>query len=76
MGLAKDGYDVLALCPGAIDTKLRDGLSINNPNLMTIEEGISPIINAITTLQYKSGDIVFYRKGTLELNPAFVIDNK
>ncbi|WP_349918544.1 SDR family NAD(P)-dependent oxidoreductase [Aeromonas veronii] len=76
MGLAKDGYDTLALCPGAIDTKLRDGLSINNSNVMTIEEGIRPIINAITTQQYKSGDIVFYRKGILELNPDFVIDNK
>jgi NAD(P)-dependent dehydrogenase (short-subunit alcohol dehydrogenase family) len=76
LGLAKDGYDVLAICPGAIDTKLRDGLSISNPNVMTIEEGISPIINAITTRQYKSGDVVFYRKGALELNPEFVVDNK
>ncbi|MCR9593120.1 SDR family NAD(P)-dependent oxidoreductase [Vibrio alginolyticus] len=59
--LALDGYDVITLCPGAIDTKLRLGLNIDNPNVMTIEESLNPIIKAING-DYDSGDIVFYRK--------------
>ncbi|MBE4594769.1 clavaldehyde dehydrogenase [Vibrio navarrensis] len=59
--LALDGYDVITLCPGAIDTKLRLGLNIENPNVMTIEESLKPIIKAING-DYDSGDIVFYRK--------------
>ncbi|HHQ4526809.1 TPA: SDR family NAD(P)-dependent oxidoreductase [Aeromonas hydrophila] len=73
-GLAKDGYNVVAICPGAIDTKLRGKLSINNPNVMSIEEGAGPIINSITTNEYNSGDIVFYRKGCIIINPEFIID--
>lgn len=72
-GLHKDGYDVLAICPGAIDTKLREGLTIANPNLMTLAEGVAPIIAAITSDEYKAGDIVFYRKGTLQINPDFAL---
>lgn len=74
-GLAKDGYNVIAICPGAIDTKLRGGLMINNPNIMTIEEGVNPIIIAVTTKEYNAGDIIFYRKGIIEINPNFVVDN-
>ncbi|MBS4723818.1 SDR family oxidoreductase [Aeromonas veronii] len=73
-GLAKDGYNIVAICPGAIDTKLRGKLSINNPNVMSIEEGAGPIINSITTNEYNSGDIVFYRKGRIIINPEFIID--
>lgn len=73
-GLAKDGYNVVAICPGAIDTKLRGKLSINNPNVMSIEEGAGPIINSITTNGYNSGDIVFYRKGSIIINPEFILD--
>jgi 3-oxoacyl-[acyl-carrier protein] reductase len=59
--LALDGFEVVTLCPGAIETKLRDGLCIENPQIMSIDEGIKPIINAIEG-EYDSGDIVFYRK--------------
>lgn len=69
-GLHKDGYYVLALCPGAIDTKLRHGLNVENPNVMTIEEGAEPIITAIVSDEYKAGDIVFYRKDCLLINPT------
>ncbi|MGR5261132.1 SDR family NAD(P)-dependent oxidoreductase [Vibrio astriarenae] len=65
-GLVHDGYDCVVVCPGAIDTKLRDGLSISNNNVMDISEGIAPIIAAIEG-KYKPGDIVFYRKGSIEL---------
>lgn len=70
-GLFKNGYDVIALCPGAIDTKLRAGININNPNVMSIEEGGAPILESITTRKYKSGDIVFYRKNEVQVNPEF-----
>ncbi|HBB9957876.1 TPA: SDR family NAD(P)-dependent oxidoreductase [Vibrio parahaemolyticus] len=63
--LYKDGYDVITLCPGAIDTKFRDGLNINNPNIMTIEEGCEPIILAIKD-KYDNGDVIFYRKGFIK----------
>lgn len=74
-GLAKDGYNIVAICPGAIDTKLRGKLSINNPNVMSIEEGAGPILKAITTNTYHSGDIVFYRKGNVIVNPDFIHPN-
>ncbi len=63
--LAIEGYDVITLCPGAIDTKIRNGLSINNTNVMSIEESLVPMINALKG-KYQSGDIIFYRKNELK----------
>lgn len=59
-GLHKDGYNVTVLCPGAIETKLRDGLAINNPNVMTVDEGAMPILNAVNNDE--NGKLFFYRK--------------
>ena len=61
-----DGYKVVTLCPGAIETKLRNGLNINNPNVMSIEEGVEPIIKAIEG-GYSNGDIVLYRKNEFKV---------
>lgn len=72
-GMYKDGYRAIAICPGAINTKFRDGLSINNPNVMTIDEGAAPIISAVKG-DYQAGDIIFYRKGTIVINPDFIVD--
>lgn len=72
-GMYKDGYRAIAICPGAINTKLRDGLSINNPNVMTVDEGTAPIISAVRG-GYQAGDIIFYRKGTIIVNPDFIVD--
>lgn len=66
MGMVKDGYDVVTMCPGAIDTKLRDELDIINPNVMTISAGIKPIIEAVEG-GYESGNVIFYRKGEMKL---------
>lgn len=66
MGMVKDGYDVVTICPGAIDTKLRDELDIVNPNVMTVSEGIKPIIEAVEGV-YESGNVIFYRKGEKRL---------
>lgn len=65
MGMVKDGYDVIVMCPGAIATKIRHGLDIINKNVMTVEEGIVPIIDAING-KYISGEVVFYRKGMID----------
>ncbi|KTF15224.1 SDR family oxidoreductase [Pseudoalteromonas sp. H105] len=59
-GLYKDSYSVTVLCPGAIETKLRNGLTIDNPNVMTIAEGAAPILDAVINDQ--NGKLVFYRK--------------
>lgn len=64
-GLYKDGYYINVLCPGAIDTKIRNGLSINNPNVMSVEEGGKEIISAV--LNGHSGQIYYYRKGETKL---------
>lgn len=64
--LSLDGYDVITLCPGAIDTKLRIGLNIENPNVMTIEESLKPIVKAING-DYNTGDIIFYRKNEMKI---------
>lgn len=73
--LAKGGFDVIAVCPGAINTKLRKDLSIINNNVMTIEEGVKPIIKAVQGC-YNSGDIVFYRKNEISINPVFSQNEK
>lgn len=59
-GLFLNGYDISVFCPGAIDTKLRAGLAINNPNVMTLEEAATPILKALTGDE--SGKLYFYRK--------------
>ncbi|PTP00079.1 NAD(P)-dependent oxidoreductase [Vibrio sp. 10N.286.45.A3] len=61
-GMIKDGYDVIIMCPGAIETKIRNSLDIVNPNIMDVSEGVGPIIRAIEG-DYLSGDVIFYRKG-------------
>lgn len=59
-GLYLDGYNVNVFCPGAIETKLRSSLTINNPNVMTIEEGASPILKSL--FEGDIGRLYFYRK--------------
>ncbi|MGR5070382.1 SDR family oxidoreductase [Vibrio alfacsensis] len=65
-GLYKDSFDVITACPGAIQTKIRKNINIENPNVMTLEEGVMPILDIVNGA-YKSGDIVFYRKGQLKV---------
>ncbi|VXD08770.1 NAD(P)-dependent oxidoreductase [Enterobacterales bacterium 8AC] len=67
-GLFKDGYRVITLCPGAIETKIRNYTKVINPNIMTLEEGCKPIIDSLYG-GYKFGDVVFYRKNELIVNP-------
>lgn len=69
-GLVLSGFDIVTLCPGAIDTKIRIGLNIKNDNVMNIQEGINPIIAAVKGF-YSSGDIVFYRKNQMEIRKDF-----
>ncbi len=45
--------------------KIRKGLDVINHNVMSIEEGIIPIIDAIYG-KYISGEVIFYRKGMID----------
>jgi 3-oxoacyl-[acyl-carrier protein] reductase len=66
--LANDGYEAYCVCPGAIDTKFRDGLNLSNANAMTCEH-LSTYIVDIVDGKYQSGDVLFIRKDEFVLNP-------
>lgn len=61
-----DNFHVITMCPGAIDTKIRNNLNIQNSNIMSLEEGVSPILDAINN-KYPRGSIIFYRKNEFKL---------
>lgn len=61
--LIEDGFDVVCLCPGAIDTKFRKSLNQSNPNVMTVEEASAPILSACLSSENTPG-VYLYRKGT------------
>ena len=67
--LAKDGFTVYCLCPGAIDTKFRDNLNLSNDNAMECAE-LSTYVTKILENKYTSGDVLFIRKNEFILNPS------
>jgi 3-oxoacyl-[acyl-carrier protein] reductase len=67
--LANDKVECYCVCPGAIDTKFRDGLNLSNANAMTCEHLSSYIVDIING-KYTSGDVLFIRKDEFVLNPA------
>lgn len=66
--LANDNFEVYCVCPGAIDTKFRDGLNLSNANAMNCEH-LSNYIIDILEGKYTSGDVLFIRKDEFILNP-------
>ncbi|MBF7073106.1 SDR family oxidoreductase [Glaciecola sp. MH2013] len=66
--LANDNYESYCVCPGAIDTKFRDGLNLSNANAMTSEHLSSYIVDILDG-KYHSGDVLFIRKDEFVLNP-------
>jgi len=66
--IAKDNFAVYCLCPGAIDTKFRDGLNLSNANAMQCED-LSKYVIEVIEGKYTSGDVLFIRKGEFVLNP-------
>jgi NAD(P)-dependent dehydrogenase (short-subunit alcohol dehydrogenase family) len=66
--LAKDGFKVYCLCPGAIETKFRDNLNLSNDNVMSCDH-LSTYVLDIISGHYESGDILFVRKDEFILNP-------
>ena len=66
--LANDDFEVYCVCPGAIDTKFRDGLNLSNANAMHCEH-LSKYIIDILQGKYTSGDVLFIRKNEFVLNP-------
>jgi len=67
--IAKDGFEVYCLCPGAIDTKFRDGLNLSNANAMQCDDLSNYVIDIIEG-NYTSGDVLFIRKNEFVLNPT------
>lgn len=61
--LIEDGFDVVCLCPGAIDTKFRQSLNQSNQNVMSVEEASAPILSACLSSEIVPG-VYLYRKGT------------
>lgn len=61
--LIEEGFDVVCLCPGAIDTKFRNTLNKPNPNLMTLAEASVPILEASLSSLIEPG-VYAYRKNT------------
>jgi 3-oxoacyl-[acyl-carrier protein] reductase len=66
--LSKDDFQVYCLCPGAIDTKFRDGLNLSNDNAMQCDD-LSNYIIDILDGKFSSGDVLFMRKDEFILNP-------
>jgi short-subunit dehydrogenase len=66
--LAKDGFNVYCLCPGAIDTKFRNKFNLPNDNIMNCDN-VSDYVIDILSGNYSSGDVLFFRKNEMILNP-------
>ena len=66
--LAKDGFNVYCLCPGAIDTKFRDKFDLPNDNVMHCDVMSDHIIDILDG-KYSPGDVLFFRKNEFVLNP-------
>jgi NAD(P)-dependent dehydrogenase (short-subunit alcohol dehydrogenase family) len=68
--IANDNFEAYVLCPGAIRTKFRDGLGLDNSNEMapmTVVEQIKKVLDG----EYKRGDVIFFRKNEIRINPSF-----
>lgn len=68
--LANDSFAAYVLCPGAIRTKFRDNLGLDNSNEMDprmVTEQITKILSG----EYNSGDVIFFRKNEIKINPTF-----
>lgn len=66
--LAKDGFNVYCLCPGAIDTKFRDKFNLSNDNIMNCDNVSEHVIDILSG-KYAIGDVLFFRKDEITINP-------
>ena len=66
--MANDGFEVICMAPGAIETKFRDKFNIPNNNIMTCSEFSKHVVDVLNG-QYQSGDVLFIRKNEFVLNP-------
>ena len=66
--VANDGYSAYSLCPGAVLTKFRDGLGLSNDNAMSQNQFVEQI-EKILKEDYRRGDIIFFQKNELIINP-------
>ena len=68
--LANDDVNAFALCPGAVKTKFRDALGLDNSNEMTTASFVEQL-NKILCGDYDAGDVIFFRKNEVKINPVF-----
>lgn len=68
--LAAQEFNVYCLCPGAIETKFRNGLGLPNTHAMSKEQFVEQVDNVLKQ-KYTKGDAIFFRKNELIVNPKF-----
>ena len=68
--LANDSFAAYVLCPGAVKTKFRDGLGLDNSNEMEADVFVEQM-DSILKGKYTPGDVIFFRKNELLINPSF-----
>ena len=68
--LANDCFEAYVLCPGAVRTKFRDGLGLDNSNEMDPTVVVEHLNNTLIG-KYKPGDVIFFRKNEVIVNPTF-----
>ena len=64
--LAAEGVAAYAICPGATDTKFRDGLGLPDDDLQDPGE-VGRVVVDILAGKYQPGDSIFVRKGHFEV---------
>lgn len=64
--IAKDGFKIYGIAPGALLTDFRNSLNLSNDNALDPNSIIPFIVNIIDN-QYLPGDIIFYRKGEYKI---------
>lgn len=67
--IANDGFEVYVLCPGAVRTKFRDGLGLDNSNEMPPSSVVKQV-KKVLDREYNSGDVIFFRKNEIKINPT------
>jgi len=66
--IANDSFNAYVLCPGAIRTKFRDNLGLDNSNEMHSDTVVDQVENILRG-KYAPGDVVFFRKNEIKINP-------
>lgn len=72
--LAIEGHDAFCICPGGIDTKFRNKINIDNPNLLTVKDIYALLCDIIFENAYRSGDCIMYKKNYFKVESLYKED--